>query len=164
MKPVGCPRCGNPRARSSRDHTCALGAHLGIDDIEKFQRATINSCMGRCGGRLDPSDYEDLLAYLVILAWRLMDVYDPSEGISFSRFLRQTSEKRVSDWYRRRKTSRRLKHVDLGGKRDCGRCGAPRETWDDTSCSVSFDALDPRLPSRGIPFEEEVVSRLATAA
>jgi len=160
---AGCRRCGDPRARSASDHHCGLAAALGVRDLERHQGAVIARWAARHGAALDFHDFEDLHAYLVILGWRLAGVYDPAEGISFSRYLTQTSEKRIVDWYRRRKVSRRLKHVETAGRDDCVRCGAPRAEWEATPCVVSFDALDERTPDRRA-FEDEVLSRLVAAA
>src|SRR2546423_570389 len=80
----------------------------GIEDAENFMRALVNRWVARHGAHLDYHDHEDLTAYLSVLMWRLAERYDASEGISFSRYVTQVSEKRIVDWLRKRKVSRRL--------------------------------------------------------
>ena len=73
-----------------------------VDDIEAHCRATIRRALGRNGGYLTIDQSEELLAYLLTIAFRLKDRYDPTRStLSFSTFCSQICGKRVVDWYRK---------------------------------------------------------------
>lgn len=73
-----------------------------VDDIEAHCRATIRRQLGRNGGYLEADQFDELLSYLLTIAFRLKEKYDPSRSsLSFSTFCAQICGKRVIDWYRK---------------------------------------------------------------
>ncbi len=76
-----------------------------IENAETFARMILNKTLpklGEHGAYLNPTEYEDALSYLVGVAWRLSQRYDPTRGYSFSTFAHLVLPKRVKSWYRQR--------------------------------------------------------------
>src|SRR4051794_9571200 len=78
-------------------------------DVEAIARSAADDKLRRWGARLDPLAYDDLIAYLVVVAWQLSAQYvsdkDGSSGRgkrpSFADYLHYILRRRVVDWYRR---------------------------------------------------------------
>jgi DNA-directed RNA polymerase specialized sigma24 family protein len=71
---------------------------LDVDDVEALLARAISR--SRVVGRLRPHEREDLLAELLVVAWRLADRFDPARG-KFATALYAASQRRCVNWVRR---------------------------------------------------------------
>lgn len=85
-------------------------------DVEAHCRNVLDHYLRSRGGRLNQVEYENALAFLVTLAWRLSGLdaagrpldprprgaFDPSRGIAFSTYTHRVLSLRMTDWYRDR--------------------------------------------------------------
>lgn len=92
-----------------------------VRDTEALCWSIARERLRRWHAGLEPADWEDLVVYLVVVAWELSLTYDPARSNgsrSFSTHATQTLKARVVDWYRKRFVDTRYtappKMVDLG--------------------------------------------------
>lgn len=71
-----------------------------VRDLEAHVRATLDATLDAWRARLDPTQYEDALAYLITAAWILGQRYEPTSTLSFSTFSRRLLPLRLVQWYR----------------------------------------------------------------
>ena len=74
-----------------------------VRDTEALCRDILDRVLRNWGAHLRSEQYEDALTYLIALAWRLSQRYDPTKSsLAFSTFCSKILERRVVDWYRSR--------------------------------------------------------------
>lgn len=74
-----------------------------VRDTEALCRDLLDRVLRNWGAHLRSEQYEDALTYLIALAWRLSERYDPARSsLAFSTFASKILERRVVDWYRSR--------------------------------------------------------------
>jgi hypothetical protein len=73
-----------------------------VDDVEAAAQKIINDFSARSRAYFRDHDREDLLAFLISIAWRLSVRYDPNRGWSYSKLFYQVGSRRIADWYRAR--------------------------------------------------------------
>jgi hypothetical protein len=73
-----------------------------VDDVEAAANRVVEDWLRQKRAYLRDHDREDLIAYIVGIAWELSLTYDPNRGWSFSKLLYQRGSLRIVDWYRAR--------------------------------------------------------------
>lgn len=74
-----------------------------VHDTEALCRDLLDRVLRNWGAYLRAEQYEDALTFLIALAWRLSERYDPTKSnLAFSTFCSRILERRVVDWYRSR--------------------------------------------------------------
>ena len=86
-------------------------AFWDVHDVEAFARRVLDNRLSAWGAYLEPCDYDDAVAYLIVIAWQLSNRYDPSKGPSFSTYAYRILRLRVTDWYRARFGDSRRQHA-----------------------------------------------------
>lgn len=72
-----------------------------VADVEGYVARVVERRLRRMRIRLLPDDRDDLISYLIGVAWELSRAYDPTVG-SFSGRLSRVLPLRIIDWLRRR--------------------------------------------------------------
>jgi hypothetical protein len=73
-----------------------------VRDVEAFCSTVARERLRRWRAVLEPCDQEDLVVFLVTVAWEESKKYDPTFGRSFSTHATQVCRNRAVDWYRQR--------------------------------------------------------------
>lgn len=73
-----------------------------IRDVEAFCGRAMDAELRARGIRLEPADREDLLAYIIGVAWELSVGYRPGRSSSFSSYAYRILRLRVADYFRER--------------------------------------------------------------
>lgn len=71
-----------------------------VGDVEALCVRAARRYCDRTRTRLQPVDFDGLVAFLVAAAWRCGDRYDPSRGVKFSALLNGILSNRCTDWMR----------------------------------------------------------------
>jgi hypothetical protein len=73
-----------------------------VKDVEALADRALSDTLKSWGARLERDDREDLLAYLIGVAWEIAPAFDKAKTPSFSTFAYRRLRLRTVDWYRQR--------------------------------------------------------------